>query len=392
MSTSQNIIQKTISRQLVVNLALFFVAVAPVSAAYTVVDTGQASCFDLNQEITCPGSDASYYGQDSQYDGNLPSYSDTGNGTIMDLNTGLEWQQTSDSNGDATIDYSDKMNQAQAVSYCQDLVLANQDDWRLPDIKTLYSLIDFSGEDISGQTSATGESSFLDTDYFAFGYGDTTQGERLIDAQWATTSIYVSLVMTNQAAMFGVNFADGRIKGYGISKLFYVQCVRGDESYGTNSFGDNGDGTVSDQNTGLMWQQEDNGIGVDWDTALNYCEDATSGNHSDWHLPNGKELHAIVDYTRSPDTTSSAALNSVFSATGFTNEAGQADYGYYWSGSTHKTSNGRGGTAVYISFGRALGYLDSQWLDVHGAGAQRSDPKADYDIRFKKKWNESGKN
>ena len=47
-----------------------------------------------------------------------------------------------------------------------------------------------------------------------------------------------------------------------------------------------------------------------------------------------------------------------------------------------------GGYAVYVAFGRAMGYMTggdprvAGWLDVHGAGAQRSDPKvgnpADY--------------
>jgi len=29
-----------------------------------------------------------------------------------------------------------------------------------------------------------------------------------------------------------------------------------------------------------------------------------------------------------------------------------------------------------VAFGRAMGYMDGAWRDVHGAGAQRSDPKA----------------
>jgi hypothetical protein len=33
-----------------------------------------------------------------------------------------------------------------------------------------------------------------------------------------------------------------------------------------------------------------------------------------------------------------------------------------------------GDYAVYVCFGRALGYMDGAWQDVHGAGAQRSDP------------------
>jgi hypothetical protein len=31
--------------------------------------------------------------------------------------------------------------------------------------------------------------------------------------------------------------------------------------------------------------------------------------------------------------------------------------------------------AAYVAFGRALGYMHNTWMDVHGAGAQRSDPK-----------------
>lgn len=37
---------------------------------------------------------------------------------------------------------------------------------------------------------------------------------------------------------------------------------------------------------------------------------------------------------------------------------------------------------MYLAFGRAMGYMGGGWVDVHGAGAQRSDPKwgnpADY--------------
>ena len=38
---------------------------------------------------------------------------------------------------------------------------------------------------------------------------------------------------------------------------------------------------------------------------------------------------------------------------------------------------GLGSDAVYIAFGRALGFTNGKYMDVHGAGAQRSDPKDD---------------
>jgi Protein of unknown function (DUF1566) len=342
----------------------------PESFGYAIVDTGQQLCYDIyGQNISCSVS-----GQDASYDGNLPSYTDNGDGTVTDNVTGLVWQLTPDSNSDGTINISDKMTQSNAVNFCGSLSFGGTNNWRLPDIKTLYSLIDFRGEDVSA--SNVGAIPFIDTDYFDFGYGDTNAGERLIDAQWATTSIYVSTVMTGQQAMFGVNLADGRIKGYPTqNKLYYVQCVSGEEQYGENSFSSSGQNTVLDSETGLMWQESDSGSGLDWDSSISYCENTATDGYTDWRLPNAKELHSIVDYTRSPNTTGTAALDPLFNATGFVNEAGQSDYGFYWSSTTHKSSNGMNGTAVYISFGRALGYMNSQWMDVHGAGAQRSDPK-----------------
>lgn len=339
---------------------------------YPVVDTDQTDCYDSGGSVTtCSGS-----GQDGAYSKNPMDYTPNQNGDIVTDNvTGLMWQQSGDINNDGAIDIDDKMTQSEAVSYCQDLTLGAYSDWRLPDIKTLYSLMDFNGQDPSGG-SISADVPFINTDYFDFGYGDENAGERAIDSQWATTSIYVGKVMNNQTAMFGLNLADGRIKGYPtVSKTFYVKCVRDNTAYGQNNLSANGDGTVSDAATELMWQQEDSQIGMDWDAALTYCEDATTGGYSDWRLPSAKALHSIVDYARSPETTDSAALSPLFDATSFTNEAGETDWGFYWSSTTHIKNGGLGDSAVYIAFGRALGYMVDAWMDVHGAGAQRSDPK-----------------
>lgn len=340
---------------------------------YRIVDTNQEECFNASGAVvSCSES-----GQDGAYSANQPSYTNNGDGTVLDHNTNLTWQQSPDSNGDGSIDASDKLSQNDAVSYCANLTLGGQSDWRLPDIKTLYSLMDFSGQDPSGYdgTDTSSLIPFIDDSIFDFGYGDSSAGERIIDAQWATTSIYVYNVMNGQEVMFGLNLADGRIKGYPTSnKNYYVQCVRGDERYGQNSFVDNGDETISDTATHLMWQKSDNGNSINWNSALSYCENLSLADHSDWRLPNAKELQSIVDYTRSPDTTSSAALDAKFNATPITNEEGVNDYGFYWSATTHENMI-NGANAVYVSFGRALGYMNGDWMDVHGAGAQRSDPK-----------------
>jgi hypothetical protein len=97
--------------------------------------------------------------------------------------------------------------------------------------------------------------------------------------------------------------------------------------------------------------------------------------YSDWRLPNAKELQSIVDYTRSPDTTNSAAIDPLFTVTAITDEADGTNYPFYWTGTTHASITRSGDAAVYIAFGEAFGYMNS-WVDVHGAGAQRSDPKS----------------
>jgi hypothetical protein len=336
---------------------------------YVVVDTGQNSCYDNSNEISFPNPGEPFYGQDGQYYGTQPSYQGNGDGTITDLNTGLMWVK----------DPGDKMTYSQAVEGADSYSLAGYTDWRLPTIKELYSLIDFRGTDpSSGATS--GMTPFIDTDYFVFEYGDPSQGERIIDSQWTTSTIYESPVMDGQEGFFGVNFADGRIKCYPTAdfKLYFTRYVRGN-SYGPNNFVDNGDGTITDQSTGLMWQKDDNGQGSLWKDALSYGENLELAGYSDWRLPNAKELQSIIDYTRCPDTTDSAAIDPIFDISSITNEGGEEDYPYFWTSTTHQsfTMNGdvKGNAAVYICFGRALGYWNGHWTDVHGAGAQRSDFK-----------------
>jgi hypothetical protein len=159
--------------------------------------------------------------------------------------------------------------------------------------------------------------------------------------------------------------------------------VRGNETYGINDFIDDGDGTITDNASGLMWMQNDNGEGLNWEESLEYAENLDYAGYSDWRLPNIKELQSIVDYTLSLETSSSAAIDPLFNISEITNEAGETDYPYFWSSTTHATwvEGNEGSPGAYISFGRAMGYMNS-WMDVHGAGAQRSDPKtgdpADY--------------
>jgi len=356
---------------------------------YPIVDTGQKEFYNESSTITEPGKGAAFYGQDAMYNENEPEYIDNGDGTVSDLLTGLMWSRSTDLNGDGTINAADKLSYDEAMESATSFVLGGYDDWRIPTIKELYSLILFSGMDISGPMPESFVP-FIDTEYFEFGYGDEYAGERLIDAQYASSTLYSSTTMNGDETMFGVNFADGRIKGYGLrspdgntDKKFYVIYVRGNTEYGLNDFIDNEDGTITDLATGLMWMKEDNAKAVSWKDALYFGENFEWAGYDDWRLPNAKELQSIVDYTRSLVATGSAAIDPIFQCSTITDEGGNENYPFYWTSTTHANiSPFPGGSAVYVCFGEALGWMsfpplsgNYTLLDVHGAGAQRSDPK-----------------
>jgi len=366
---------------------------------FAIVDTHQTNCYNSRGAIiNCPAPDQPFYGQDAQHAGHPSSYTDNGDGTVTDNITGLMWQKSPDINGDHLIDAADKMTFGDAVAAAESLSFAGYSDWRLPTVKELYSLIDFRGTDPSGIDGYDTSDlvPFIDTEYFDFGYGDTSAGDRLIDAQFASASLYVSTTMNGNRTMFGVNFADGRIKGYPTDAMagqtqgkgFYVLYVRDNPDYGKNVFHDNGDATISDLATGFMWSQFDSGYGMNWESSFAWVEQKNRENYlgySDWRLPDIKELQSLVDYSRSPDTTASPAINPLFHSTAIINEAGQTDFPWFWSSTTHGNQpDYPSEKACYLAFGRAMGYMFGEWIDVHGAGAQRSDPKtgsaADYPV------------
>jgi len=215
----------------------------------------------------------------------------------------------------------------------------------------------------------------------------------LIDAQYVSSTEYVGTTMNGDFTVFGVNFADGRIKGYGTTmpggseKLFEVRYVRGNTDYGINNFVDNSDETITDIATSLMWSKSDNGVEMNWEEALNWIyqknQEAYLG-YNDWRLPNAKELQSIVDYTRSLQTTNSAAIDPLFEVTSIIDEGGGTNYPFYWASTTHSDGppDHQFTKAVYVCFGEALGFMEQPQgsgnyvlMDVHGAGSQRSDPK-----------------
>ncbi|MBT5610592.1 MAG: DUF1566 domain-containing protein [Lentisphaerae bacterium] len=143
------------------------------------------------------------------------------------LNTGLMWVK----------DRGEKLTWDEAMAGVATCRAGGHSDWRVPTIKELYSLIDFRGG-CDGRESSSRP--YIDTRTFEFAYGDASHGERIIDCQdWSATE-YLGTTMGRNATVFGVNFADGRIKGYpkmmrrreGLTvKKLHVRYVRGNPAY-----------------------------------------------------------------------------------------------------------------------------------------------------------------
>ena len=330
---------------------------------YRLNDTGETRCFNNNGVISKPAKGQDFYGQDAHYGTNKFNFRDNGDGTVSDLNTGLTWQKTPSQT---------RRSWSQANSYCNNLVLAGKSDWRMPNIKELLSIAAFYG-------SMKSNTPYIDTDYFDFFYPDGSDGGRDMDVQYWSSNKYVGTTMYGDESAFGYNFADGRIKAYPIKLANgstnvlgrYVRAVRGNSSYGTNNFVDNGDGTITDKATGLMWMKSDSKSTMNWKEALAYAEGLSYAGHSDWRLPNGKELQSIIDYDKAPNATNASkrgpAIDDIFEIS--------EEESWFWSSSTLGDNLSEG---IYLCFGRGLSAWtnNGEQIDAHGAGAMRGDPKS----------------
>lgn len=118
--------------------ALFLGGPAPVliEGGLGLLVTGQTECYDdLGHKINC--ASANFPGQDGFYRAgrqNEGRFLDNGDGTAMDIYTGLMWQKET---APGTYNWQD------ALIYCENLELAGHTDWRLPNLLELQSIVDF---------------------------------------------------------------------------------------------------------------------------------------------------------------------------------------------------------------------------------------------------------
>ncbi|MBN2321113.1 MAG: DUF1566 domain-containing protein [Acidobacteria bacterium] len=278
--------------------------------------TGQTTCYNSSREaIECDGT-----GQDGDIQAGVewpdPRFADNGNGTITDNLTGLIWLKNPSCmkwpkvNWDSAMEFVNGL--ANGSCGLTDGSIAG--DWRLPNLVELESLVNLAveGESPAEWLNNQGFTNVQSSEYWS-----------------STTRTYYSgfsfLVGMNYGQVYhGIQFYEDyyfwpvRAGQTGTAetwqtgqKIVYANRDDGDIQAGMEwpepRFNDNGDGTVTDKLTGLVWLKNANAAGTATrDQALEFCNNLSSGTHGltdgsvagDWRLPNRKELFSLIDYSQ----------------------------------------------------------------------------------------------
>jgi hypothetical protein len=256
------------------------------------------------------------FGEDSDYSRNPQSYTKLGSGSVdlpdtaissdgwvmvKDNVTGLIWEIKTvdgsihdknnkytwcDSNSATNGGDSGTCNGTDTDTFINTLnnsIFGGFVDWRIPTVKELSTIVNYDSYNPA-----------VNITFFP-----NTSGPNY----WSSTT-----PKNNAGEAMTVHFGKGDVStGENKSKTYYVRAVRGAQPELVANLVDNGDGTVTDADTGLMWQQNKLFLESDsWYSAITYCQTISLAGYNDWRLPDINELQSLVDYSKitpSIDTT-----------------------------------------------------------------------------------------
>jgi hypothetical protein len=312
----------------------------PVSVLVTASDRTTVKTYTISVcrsavDLPQTGQTASYsVGDDGALQQGVPfpglgsRFAENFDGTVTDTFTGLMWVAAP---GSGSLTWANAMNYANVLSGS---AVGNKDDWRLPNRAELRSLFNYYWTDTSTQLNLLGFSGIQNSYYWTSTScsPDTTRawviglGSGIFDffpktSAWLvfpvrTTSSLgtISLPKTGQTASYATG-DDGDLE-VGVA-------------WPAPRFTDNGNGTITDNLTGLMWEKTLSSTTRLWAPALDYAENLTLAGFTDWHLPNINQLESI---TNSAATSWKTWLESQ----GFVN----VTEGVYWSSTTYAPGTG----------------------------------------------------
>ncbi|KJU87045.1 secreted protein containing DUF1566 [Candidatus Magnetobacterium bavaricum] len=254
-----------------------------------------------------------------------PRFTANANQTVTDNLTGLIWAKDAGTPTVGSCTGGTKPWQA-ALDYVACLNTANYlgyNDWRLPNINELESLVHDGLTDIVAWPNSQG---FANVQYW--GYWSSTTYASATSNAWlvGVCGSYVNYGPKSISLCYVVPVRSGQSGSVGISAIWSTgqttTYATGDDgalkkgvAWPNPRFTDNSNNTVTDNLTGLVWAKDAGtptvgsivsffmctGGTKTWQAALNYVACLNAYNYlgyRDWRLPNRKELSSLVDRGR----------------------------------------------------------------------------------------------
>ena len=314
------------------------VLVIPPQVPISLPETGQTTCYDsLGSVIACAGT-----GQDGDLQKGVawptPRFTDNGNSTVIDNLTGLVWTKDGNAPGPAAcapgttktwqgaLDYVTCLNSNSYLGYT---------DWRLPNVNELKSLVHAGQSDTSNWLNTQGFNNVQSVNYWSSTSFAYYSSYAWIVGMWnggvyrngkSANSYYVWPVRSGQSWPLGNSVISipktGQTTCYDSSGNVTACAGTGQDgdlergvTWPNPRLTDNGDGTVTDNITSLMWTKDGNApepavcspaTTKTWQEALDCVACLNTNNYlgySDWHLPNINELRSLVHAGQSDTAT-----------------------------------------------------------------------------------------
>ncbi|GJQ57318.1 MAG: hypothetical protein SCALA701_01190 [Candidatus Scalindua sp.] len=290
-----------------------------------------------------------------------PRFQDNEDGTITDNLTGLMWIKDGSClghrNWGEAFNMIETLNTLPVNFNCSDYS-ATYDDWRLPNINELVSLL------------TTGDLKWLHNHGFVNirdGYISSTTVAHNTTRLWSIQPFGIMHPFSKQMTTYGAWAVRGTSNGPATvlatgQKISYMAGDDGDRQEGepwpSPRFADNGDGTITDNLTGIMWMQDAGTVSIgqcvggskSWQEALDYVACLNSIHYLgyyDWRLPNRKEFESLTDFSKyNPALPGDHLFSTVHSL-----PAPAPGPDYYWTSTTHTANNS---AWAYFSFEGSL--------------------------------------